>query len=377
MSHFDVATKDALSTVMSKNGEPFPGERRQRVNICYKDRYGAWASDPNASFQGSRRGGREGGFGNRNEGRPERQERPEMGDDWRRGGGAPVRRNDNFSRNNDNFSRGGGNDRYEPRQRPAGWGSASGGMPAERKALNLKPKSENAEKSEDKKAEPTIELTPMQKKELEMEKKMAAMSAAGNDNQSDSRNDGERNLGRGSGNYGRGSGNYGNRGGYEDNRRGGYSGRDNDYSGRDNYGTDRRNSNYNDSRGGYNQDSRGGYNDERRGGYNDDRRGGYNDDRRGGYNDDRRGGYNDDRRGGYNDDRRGGYEDRQNSNYGRQDTRNQGGYGRGSYDYRDRVGNNNREDMGRSENPEPSVRKPLNLKKRTDAKPAEPSPSTD
>lgn len=347
--YFEVFSKDALSAVMSKSGEPFLGDRRQRIEICYKDKYGSWAMDPNAKpgFGGRRQGG----FGDRE--RRERQpERDEMKDDWRRGpSSGPVRP----QRQNNSFG-GGRNDSYERPQRQPGWGTASGGM-AERKALNLKPKSEKVDgevKSENKEQK-EIELTPMQKKELEMEKKMQAMTTVSNDNQQSE----QRNFGRGSGNYGRGSGNYGrdsdDRRGYNDSRgydrdnRGGYDSRG---------GYDRDNRGYNDSRGGYDRDNRGGYDRDNRGGY----------DSRGGYDRDNRSGYDRDSRGGYDRDSRSGY-DRQGGNQP---------YGRGSYDYSDRARNQDRrDDYGRIDNNMPATRRPLNLKKRTEAAPvAEPSPNS-
>ena len=86
----EVHSLDALSAVMSKNNEPAFGDRRNRLVIEYKDRYGSYAGDPNSKGGYGRPGGDRFG-GGRRERQPEREE--VNSGPWRRGPGegAPAR----------------------------------------------------------------------------------------------------------------------------------------------------------------------------------------------------------------------------------------------------------------------------------------------
>lgn len=210
--YMNVHTLDALSAVMSKNNEPAFGDRRNRLVIEYMDRYGSFAGDPNQKSGYGRGGmGRGGGFGAG--GRERREERPEVEDGpWRRGPGERSKPSGgaggSFGRSSygDRDGGGYGGGGYGGSSRSGGGGfddfqrgsdTAGGGL---RPRLNIKPKTkvEGAETPSNPdtptagagpKSDPLggasatdtadrQQLTKMQLKELEMEKKLAAQSAA-------------------------------------------------------------------------------------------------------------------------------------------------------------------------------------------------------
>merc|ERR1712004_821424 len=234
----EVSSREALSFVMSKNGEPFP-DSRQRQEVEYEDRHGVWVKDTRLS---NRRGGgrydRQGGdrYGND---RPQRDEPS----NWRSGGSSGG------------FNKGGFGGGYNDRQGGFGGGYSRGNDAPQmtRKPLNLKPrgseqpKAESAEStpksSDGPKSDPfgganAMTLTKQQEMDRKMEEKLNQQMTAGGDRFGE-RNGYDRRDNRGYDNNNRGG--FENRGGYDN--RGGFDRHDN--RGHDN------NPGY-DNRGGYN-----------------------------------------------------------------------------------------------------------------------------
>lgn len=128
-----VNSLDALSVVMSKDGENFNSATgsRNRLQMEYRDRYGSWAQNPNSS-RDARYGGRERGGRGRDRGGFGRDSRSdETGGNWRDGPRRPTGGFGNDRPGRDDFSRPGRDD-FSRGSEP----------PRQRKTLNLKKRSE-------------------------------------------------------------------------------------------------------------------------------------------------------------------------------------------------------------------------------------------